>query len=73
MTELQDTDPVPQKHIPNLRGTFALFIKPNGSLLIAWREQESTKDRHFELPAYLFQVGGRSAASFISSLKAEES
>lgn len=58
---------------PLLEGTFAIFVTPEESIVVAYRPRGADADKHFVVPAFIVsmasQHSGHSAADILKALK----
>ena len=58
---------------PVLEGTFAIFVTPEESLVVAYRPRGAEADKHFVVPAFLIamatQQTGHSVQDIVAGLK----
>ncbi len=75
-TALQEREPAPEVTpgpSPVLEGTFAIFVTPEESIVVAYRPRGADEDKHFVVPAFLVamatQQTGHTVHDIVAGLK----
>lgn len=73
-TDEVPADPAPPAGpTPLLEGTFAIFVTPEESIVVAYRPRGADADKHFVVPAFIVgmasQHSGHSASEILKALK----
>ncbi len=62
--EVPATPPPPANGpTPELEGTFAIFLTPDDSIVVAYRPRGATDDKRFVVPAFVVQMATRQSGS----------